>query len=283
MILVIGKSGQLATALSRILSANNTPHRIVGSDELDLIAHLQDLAPLIKNISPTALINASGYTHVDLAEREPELAVKLNALAPAEMARISAGANLPFIHISTDYVFDGQSTTPYRPDDIKSPLNVYGRSKSEGEDAIMQIGGRSAILRTSWLYDGHGKNFLTTMRKLGASHPSIKVVDDQIGRPTYAGHLAKACITLLDHMPDSPRIFHATNSGDPISWAVFALAIFEASNLTCKVVPVPTSDYPTPAARPSYSVLDTSSFYAQNPYRFPDWREGLIAALKDSQ
>lgn len=281
MILILGKQGQLARALDRELSARENAFGMLGSDKLNLLDNLPSLETNIANLAPSAIINATGYTAVDAAESYPKEARVLNADVPAELGRICQKHDIPLVHISTDYVFNGTSNNPYKPNAPRSPINTYGQTKLEGERALQAGDGPVAILRTSWLYDGHGKNFLTAMLNLAESKTDIQVVDDQIGRPTYAGHLAEACLAMLEHIPKEPTLYHVTNSGNPISWAGFAREIFSRSGTSCNVIPIPTQDYPTPAKRPAYSVLDISGFEAVTNHTMPDWKDGLAAALKE--
>ena len=192
--------------------------------------------------------------------------------------------DIPLIHISTDYVFDGEADMPYQPDDDTDPLGVYGASKLDGELAILESGARALILRTSWLYDAEGRNFLTTMLKLAKENDTIPVVDDQFGRPTYVGHLAQAIFRAADYFSQEPDmetgIYHVTNGGEDVSWAGFAKAIFKAKGIDVKVDDIPTSDYPTAAERPAYSVLETENFERTFRHPLPDWQAGLRDALE---
>ncbi len=220
---------------------------------------------------------------MDGAETDSDLAYQVNATAPASLAQACAVHDLPFIQLSTDYVFDGEADQPYQTDDDTDPLGVYGASKLDGELAVLESGARALILRTSWVYDGEGRNFLTTMLRLAETGAQISVVDDQIGRPTYTGHLAAAILKAAEVIAAEPdfetAIYHVTNGGEPISWAEFAKAIFKARRLDVKVENIPTSDYPTPAERPAYSVLDTDSFERTFHHPLPEWQAGLRAAL----
>ena len=211
----------------------------------------------------------------------------MNAVAPGTIAEVTAAADIPLVHISTDYVFQGDANKPYRPDDPTDPINVYGRTKRDGEVAILKANPRSAILRTSWVYDSAGKNFLTTMLRLAESRDTLTVVHDQIGRPTYAPDLALAALKVAQSLVLSPEtasgIFHVSNSGPQISWADFARAIFERAEhhgmTPPKVVNIPSLDYPTPAARPSYSVLDLRALNATFDISMPLWADSLNRAI----
>ena len=277
--LVIGKTGQLARALAPLLPGAT----FLGRDALDLAMPVRDLPACVPPLS--GVILAAAYTAVDRAESEPGLAWRVNGEAVGEIARLCAARGVPLIHASTDYVFSGESRdgAPWAPDDTPAPLNAYGESKLAGERAIADSGARAAVLRTSWVFDGVGANFLSTMLRLGAGRDAVRVVADQWGRPTYAGHLARACVAALRGLQAGHPggTFHATSTGEPTTWAGFAQAIFQAAGMATRVEPIPSSGYPTPAARPGWSVLDTSSFEDAFGLRLPSWREGLAAALAE--
>jgi len=285
-IAVIGKTGQLAQAL--LFQGEALGHEIIalGRDALDLASPASEIETAIAGLPSglDTLIIAAAFTHVDGAETQPDLAYAVNATAPAVIARSCAKLDIPLIHVSTDFVFDGEADMPYMPDDDTDPLSVYGASKLDGELAILEAGARALIFRTSWLYDGEGRNFLTTMLNVAKDGGPISVVDDQFGRPTFAGHLALAILKAADIFAQEAdletSIYHVTNGGEPVSWAGFAKAIFKAKGLPIKVDDIPTSDYPTPAERPAYSVLDTDSFERTFRHPLPDWQAGLRAALE---
>lgn len=284
-IAIIGKTGQLARAI--LYEGEEQGHEIIalGRDSLDLTSSAREIEGVIAGLPSEldALIIAAAYTDVDGAEINSDVAYTVNATAPAIIARACGRHDIPLIHISTDYVFSGDNDLPYRPEDDTDPLNVYGASKLDGELAVIASGARSLILRTSWLYDAEGQNFLTTMLRLAGTKASISVVDDQFGRPTFSGHLAKAVLTAANIFAAEPdmetAIYHVTNGGEPVSWAGFAKAIFKTKNLNVKVEDIPTSDFPTPAERPAYSVLDTDNFERTFRHPMPDWQAGLRAAL----
>jgi len=285
-IAVIGKTGQLARALLREGEALGHEIIALNREALDLTTSASEIEAVISGLPSgiDALVIAAAFTNVDGAETESDTAYAVNATAPAIIARACATHDIPLIHVSTDYVFDGDADMPYLPDDDTDPLGVYGSSKLDGELAVLESGARALILRTSWVYDADGKNFLTTMLRLAESRHTISVVDDQFGRPTYAGHLALAILRAADMFTQEPdietAIHHVTNGGEPVSWAGFAKAIFKAKGLDVKVDDIPTSDYPTPAERPAYSVLDTDSFERTFRHPLPDWQAGLRAALE---
>ena len=285
-IAVIGKTGQLARALLREGEALGHEIIALNREALDLTASASKVEAVISGLPSglDALVIAAAFTNVDGAETQSDTAYAVNATAPAIIARACAAHDIPLIHVSTDYVFDGDADMPYLPDDDTDPLGVYGSSKLDGELAVLESGARALIFRTSWVYDANGRNFLTTMLRLAESKNTITVVDDQLGRPTYAGHLALAILRAADMFTQEPdietAIHHVTNGGEPVSWAGFAKAIFKAKGLDVKVDDIPTSDYPTPAERPAYSVLDTDSFERTFRHPLPDWQAGLRAALE---
>ena len=228
------------------------------------------------------VINAAAYTAVDRAEAEPELAHAVNAAAPGAMARAAAARGLPFLHVSTDYVFDGAPGRPWREHDPTGPLGVYGASKLAGERAVAEAGGPHLILRTAWVFSAHGSNFVKTMLRLGAERDTLSVVDDQRGGPTPAGAIADALLAIAAAFGRGEGVggvFHF--AGAPaVSWAEFARAIFAAKGGKApEVRPIPSSAYPTPARRPLNSVLDCSAIAAAYGLAQPDWRAGLAEVI----
>jgi len=280
-VLIFGKNGQLARALERSLLARKTPFQCKGQDDIDLYEDSEQASKIIAGRDISAVINASGYTDVDGAETHEGRARILNAKAPGVMAVACQKAGLPFIHISTDYVFDGEKQSAYRPSDQTRPLNAYGRTKRAGERAVLAAGGRSLILRTSWIYDGTGRNFLTSMLNLAHSGEPLKLVNNQWGRPTYAGHLAEACVAALDIMPKKPAIHHISNSGPAVNWAGFAREIFRQSGLSPQIEEVPDTVFPRPAHRPENSLLDVSGFEKKFRHHLLPWPEGIGEALSE--
>ncbi len=279
-LLIVGENGQLSRALQKRLTARARPFKVIGSAHVDLAMQPEIISAIIDGGEYGGVINCSAFTDVDGAETQITAAQNLNTHAPALMAESCARQNLPFLHISTDYVFNGEAAAPYKPSDPPNPINVYGRTKADGEALIMAAGGRSLILRTSWVYDARGKNFLTTMQRLGRERDVIDVVNDQVGRPTFAGHLALACLTALGDMPESPEIYHISNTGDPVSWAQFAREIFYQSGIICSVNGIPSAKYPTAALRPAFSVLSTQDYEARFAFKLPAWQDGLSEALR---
>jgi dTDP-4-dehydrorhamnose reductase len=228
------------------------------------------------------VINAAAYTAVDRAEEERDTAMVVNAEAPAAMAAACAARGIPFVQISTDYVFDGSGDRPWRPQDATGPLGVYGASKLAGERGVAAAGGVHAILRTSWVFSAHGNNFLKTMLRLSETRDHLTVVADQIGGPTPAAAIAEACVTIsktLISEPDKGGIYHFSGAPDT-SWAGFARAIFAAAGRDVTVEDIPTSAYPTPAARPFNSRLDCSLLLSNFGITRPDWRRATYSIVE---
>lgn len=274
-VLVFGRTGQVAQELHRAGDVQT-----LSREEADL-SRPEECAKAILRIKPLAVINAAAYTAVDKAEVEESLATTINGAAPGAMAAAAAELGVPFVHISTDYVFNGTGDRPWLPDDVPGPLGAYGRSKLAGETAIHAAGGQWAVLRTSWVFSAHGNNFVKTMLRLGAERDSLRVVDDQIGGPTAAEDIATAVLSIKAQMrenPDSGGTYHF--SGTPsVSWAEFATEIFRQAGLTVDVTPIPSSDYPTPAQRPSNSRMDCSSLMRDFGIAQPDWKVSLSKVL----
>jgi dTDP-4-dehydrorhamnose reductase len=280
-LLIIGRNGQVARELQRL----RPDATAVGRDALDLVTGLE-IAPLVERLQPAAVVNASAYTAVEKAEDETEAAFRLNRDAPAGMARVCAERGVAFVHFSTDYVFDGTKGAPYLETDPRNPLNVYGKSKAEGEDAIAAAGGRWAVLRTSWVYSASGSNFVKTMLALAASQPEVSVVADQFGRPTWAREAAQAALDAAAVL-DAGRevgLTHATGGGEA-SWAEFARAIFAEAERrgapAAAVKEVPTSAFPTRAARPLDSRLDLDRARTLIGWDPAPWRESLSLCLDE--
>ena len=265
-ILVTGAKGQLGTELKKLLL--DAIFTDVG--ELD-ITNLDAVKNFVSNNHIETIINCAAYTAVDKAEDDIELAKKINEDGPRNLAL--SGAKV--IHISTDYVFDGKNYQPYLPEDGTNPISVYGKTKRAGELAVLDNAKVAVIIRTAWLYSAHGNNFVKTMRRLGAEKDSLNVVVDQIGSPTFAGDLAKAIVAILPQMNESNKgIYHYTNEG-VCSWYDFATEIMSLSGLSCKVNPIPSSAYPTKAARPFYSVLSKGKIKSVFNIEIPYWKESL--------
>lgn len=286
-ILVFGKTGQVGAGLGRSLQPLGDV-RVLGRAEVDL-ADLAAITRTVRAERPDVIVNAAAYTAVDRAESEPELAMTVNGQAPDAMARAAADIGALLIHYSTDYVFDGSARTPYPEDAPTCPLSVYGRTKLAGEEAVRAAGGTHLILRTSWVYSLHGHNFLKTVLRLARERDELRIVDDQIGSPTCAGALAAGTAALIARVQrqgglqaGQAGIYQMTCAG-ATSWYGFAKKILEAAHLdnTVRVVPIKTPEYPTPAARPAYSVLSNEKLARVFDVRLPDWEEGLRQCLAE--
>jgi dTDP-4-dehydrorhamnose reductase len=279
-VLVFGQTGQLARELVR--RAGNIDLEVRGRNVADF-TDPDACAALVEVTDADAVINAVAYTAVDKAEEDEDLAEMINATTPGALARAAAARGLPFVHISTDYVFDGSGDQPFLPDHPTGPLGAYGRTKLHGEEAVRAAGGVHAILRTSWVVSAHGHNFIKTMLKLGRDRDRLTIVADQIGGPTPAAALADACLAAARGLLADPALtgtYHVSGGPD-VSWADFAREIFAQAGIACEVVDIPTTDYPTPAARPLNSRMDNSSFETAFGLPRPDWRAGLKDILKD--
>lgn len=279
---VIGKTGQLGRAMLK-----QSPGLLgVDRERLNLSDNPEAITQTLTDIMasrgrPEVIYLTAAYTNVDGAEQHPDTAERINAQSPAIIAQWCEARDVALVYISTDYVFDGKADRPYRAGDKATPLSVYGRTKLAGEKAVLRAQCAGAIIRTSWLYDAVGPNFFTAMIDQDRRGNPLRVVDDQWGRPTFAGDLAYAVIkagAVLATSKALTKIYHATGSGDPVSWAGFARAILPAA----KITPVSSDSFVRPAARPAYSVLDNSDFEAAFNLSLPDWRSGLDLALKDA-
>ncbi|MDK3074526.1 dTDP-4-dehydrorhamnose reductase [Sedimentitalea sp. JM2-8] len=277
MILVFGATGQVARELARLGGVACLSR--AAADLTDPAG----CAAQIRAHAPRAVINAAAYTAVDRAETEEALAHAINADAPGAMAAACAERGIPLVQISTDYVFDGTGSAPWKPGDPTGPLGAYGRSKLAGEQAVAAAGGVHAILRTSWVVSAHGSNFVRAMLRLGAERDRLTVVADQIGGPTPARDIAAACLRMAETLvaePDKRGTYHFSGAPD-VSWADFAREIMAQAGLACAIADIPSREYPTPAARPGNSRLDCSGLETVFGIRRPDWRVGLARILKD--
>ncbi|QKE65443.1 dTDP-4-dehydrorhamnose reductase [Aquipseudomonas campi] len=283
-VLITGRHGQVSRELQLGL-ADKAELLVLGQEQLNL-ADSEAIRHQVRALRPDLIINAAAHTAVDQAESEPELAFAINAQAPGVLAEEAAALDVPLIHYSTDYVFDGSKHGPYREDDATGPLGVYGCSKLAGEEAIRQVGGQHLILRTSWVYSLHGKNFLLTMQRLLQEREEMRVVADQIGAPTWAGSIARATGELIQHWQNGQAgpwgTYHLSGLGET-SWFGFASAIGEQLRLQGKpcarLQPIPSSAYPTPAQRPLNSRLDCSRLQQEWRIRLPDWHDALLECL----
>lgn len=277
-ILVTGASGQVGRELKKLSGKGD----FLFADRASLdITDMEKVKQFLGKHPVEAVINSAAYTAVDKAESEPEKARRVNGEAMETLAEACRSRNLKLIHLSTDYVFNGKNHRPYREDDPAAPVNVYGQTKWEGEEIIRTINPENAvIIRTSWLYSAQGSNFVRTMLRLGAEKKEIRVVDDQVGSPTYAGDLAAALLKILPKLRHKKvKTYHYTNEG-VCTWYDFAEAIMEYKRLPCKVIPVPSSEYPTPAQRPSYSVLSKEAIKKDLDISIPYWRDSLRKCLR---
>lgn len=285
-ILISGKTGQVAIELQKQL-ASLGELIVLGRDELDLSQPAQIRAQ-VRTHQPDLIINAAAHTAVDLAESEPELAFAINGTAPGVFAEEAAALGIPLIHYSTDYVFDGTKSAPYTEDDVPCPLGVYGKSKLMGERAITAVGAKHLILRTSWVYSAHGKNFLLTMQRLLQQKPELRVVADQIGAPTWAGTIAQSTRTLIERWQAGEAgawgTYHLSAAGET-SWFGFTQAIAEPlidQGKSCATLEaIPASAYPTPAARPQNSRLDCSRLEREWHVVQPNWKAALAECLAE--
>ncbi|WP_447784089.1 dTDP-4-dehydrorhamnose reductase [Stenotrophomonas bentonitica] len=291
-ILVFGGNGQLGQELLRTLVPEE---RVVATTRSGLLPdgtpceradfeHPETLVAVLERLRPSWVLNAAAYTSVDRAEDEPDVARRINEIAPGVIARWCTLADVPMVHYSTDYVFDGNACRPYREDDATAPLGVYGASKLAGEDAVRAAGGRHMVFRTAWVYAPHSKNFLQTMLRLGTDRDVLRVVADQFGTPTSASLIADATSKVVRHPGSLSGLWHLTAQGQT-SWHGFAQAIFAEAvergilAKAPKVEAITTADYPTRARRPAYSGLDVSKFQSDFGITLPSWQECLVEVM----
>lgn len=276
MILVFGKTGQVAAELQRQAEVV-----ALGRDQADL-SEPKACADAILTAQPDVVINAAAYTAVDKAEEEQDLANLINAEAPAAMATACAQLDIPFLHVSTDYVFKGDGINAWAEGDGTAPQNAYGRSKLAGEQAVLAASPRAAILRTSWVFSSHGHNFVKTMLRLTEARDNLTVVDDQIGGPTPAADIAAALLTMANAMQKGQTggVYHFAGQ-PPTSWADFARDIFAQAGKPISVTGIPTSQYPTPATRPLNSRLDCRKITRDFGIKAPNWQDGLAQVLRE--
>ncbi|PVH25619.1 dTDP-4-dehydrorhamnose reductase [Sphingobacterium corticibacter] len=273
-ILVTGANGQLGSELRNLVK--NHPQddfSFVTREEVPL-DDLAKINQILDQYNPDLVINAGAYTAVDKAESEPELADMVNHLAVAKIADWVKIHDAKLIHISTDYVFQGNSSVALTESEKTNPINVYGLTKQKGEQAIVKSGADAVIIRTAWVYSIYGSNFVKTMIRLMTERNEISVISDQIGSPTYAHDLASAIMTIAHSEKWNSGIYHYSNEGQ-ISWYDFAVAIREIANLDCEINPIPTEQYPTPAKRPKYSLLDKTKIKDTFAVEIPKWEESL--------
>ncbi|MFT3762394.1 MAG: dTDP-4-dehydrorhamnose reductase [Pseudoxanthomonas sp.] len=296
-ILLLGANGQVGVESRRSLAPLG---EVICTTRSGKLGHLEQnaacevadfdqpdsLPALVERIAPGIVVNAAAYTAVDKAEDDADAAFRANAEAPGKLAAACAKRGIPLVHYSTDYVFDGTSTRPYREDDPTAPLGVYGESKLAGEQAIRAVGGQYLIFRTAWVYASHGGNFLRTMLRLAGERDELRVVADQIGTPTPAALIADVTARVLARSSQQSGTWHLTASGET-SWHGFAEAIFDGAvqrgllAKAPKLTPIATADYPTRARRPAYSRLDTGRLQRDFGIALPDWRDGLARVLDE--
>lgn len=277
-ILVFGGLGQLGQCLSKVSKDRNTASFVFLDEVVGNILDLDKLSLLFQKESPDFVINCAAYTAVDKAEDEPELCEKINTAGAANLARLSAEFKATLIHISTDFVFEGNVPALLKEIDIASPINVYGKTKLQGELEIAKYLEAHYILRTSWLYSEFAGNFVKTMLKLGAEREELSIIVDQVGTPTYGVDLAAVILDLIDSGQKAYGTYHYSNDG-LCSWYDFAKAIFEISGTKLKVYPIPTSAYPTKARRPSFSVMDKTKIKTTFNLEIPYWRDSLVKCI----
>ena len=274
-ILVFGKTGQVARELQR--QADVTALDRSQADLSDPAA----CAAIVRHTDADVIINAAAYTSVDQAESNEDLATTINAVAPTEMAKAAAARGLSFLHVSTDYVFDGSGNAPRTAEEPTAPINAYGRSKLAGEYGVAASGVTYAILRTSWVFSAHGTNFVKTMLRLGKERSALSIVNDQIGGPTPAADIAATLLKMAGQLrPETCGTYHYAGTPD-VSWKDFASEIFRQVSLSIEVSGIPTTDYPTPAKRPLNSRLDCSVMQNMFGILQPDWQAGLTKVLQD--
>ena len=280
-ILITGAKGQLGSCLRDLAHGDELNHYFYTDvDELD-ITSLDQVEDYVSKHDIEVIINAAGYTAVDKAETDEERCFLINRDATRNLALVTKRHDIFLVHISTDYVFDGTSSVPYKPEDPVNPQSVYGQSKAAGEAAIREIGCHAVIVRTSWLYSEYGGNFVKTMLRLGREKDELRVVDDQFGGPTYAGDLAQFIMTVVRqrNFIEGLKIYHFANQG-VISWNEFAHQIMRNASLSCKVLPISTAEYGAAAPRPSSSVFDLSAVNQDFGIEIPQWYESLKKCMQ---
>ena len=279
-LLITGSKGQLGLELVS-LKSDFLNYTFFFTDKSNLnITNFEAVSTFISTNNIDVIINCAAYTNVDKAEDEPDLANEINHVSVKNLAEIAKKHQLKLIHISTDYVFDGNSKIPYSEQAITNPQNVYGSSKLKGEEAILKVNpSNSIIIRTSWLYSQFGKNFVKTMLRLSKEKDSISVVSDQIGSPTYAGDLAKTILQLIPLLKnENAQLYHYANKGE-CSWFQFAEEIVKISNNSCKVLPILSLEFKTTAKRPNFSLLNTEKIQQTFKLKIPHWKSSLVACI----
>ena len=281
-ILVTGANGQLGWEITQLAASYPMYEFIFADRSMFDLSKPELFESLIQQWAPQAIINTAAYTAVDKAEAEQDLANLINATAVAELARIAGANDILFITFSTDYVFNGNATSPYLTDTIIDPVNFYGTTKAKGEGLALAVNPNIIIIRTSWVFSSHGNNFVKTMIRLMKERATLNVVSDQIGRPTFAKDLAIATLKIIDEVNGGKKIhgvYHYANKG-VTSWFEFAQQIKKNAGLSCELIPIYTAQFPTPAKRPAYSVLDTQKMETAINIYIPSWEESLLACQK---
>lgn len=285
-ILVTGANGQLGSEFRKLSEKSGHEFIFTDIDELDLTDH-HEIERFFESKDISYCINCAAYTAVDKAESEIENAIAINVTAVRNLAEVCSSNQTVFIHISTDFVFDGTNCQPYVESDKAKPINVYGQSKYEGEHQALKENARTIIIRTSWLYSSFGNNFVKTMMKVGVKNDTLNVIFDQTGTPTYALDLAEAILIIIEEIQNKIidkseyfGIFHYSNEGIA-SWYDFAIEIFRISGINCMVNPILTKDYPTPSKRPHFSVLDKSKIKSRYGLTIPYWKDSLSGCIKE--
>ena len=284
-ILILGAGGQVGTELRRTFA--DAGELVAWDRRIADLSRPEELRLLVRQLQPAVILNAAAYTAVDRAEVEPEVAMTINGDAPRVLAEEAVKLDALLVHYSTDYVFDGSKKMPWVESDETTPLNAYGRTKLAGEHGIQSVGGKYLIFRTSWVYGPHGHNFLRTMLRLGQDREQLKIVDDQFGAPTSSSAIAEATRTIVDKVKlATPEygVYHMTCAGET-TWCRFAQEIFSQhqernGEKVPQIIPIPSSEYPTPAARPPNSVLSNDKLHAHFGIALPDWRSALLATMK---
>jgi len=275
-ILLTGRHGQVGWDLERAIASVGD---VIAFDRHTLdLAKPEQIVARVREVKPQVIVNAAAYTGVDAAEKEPEIAMAINGVAPGILAEEAKRLGALLVHYSTDYVFDGIKSSPYMEQDVPNPINVYGKTKLAGETAVQESGCRHIILRTAWVYSYRGKNFLRTILRLAKEKPELRVVDDQHGAPTWAHEIAGVSAKILENPAQPDGVYHLTASGDT-TWCGFARAIIELRALQTAVLPIESSEYPAVAARPANSLLSNSKLHDTFGLALPHWSTGLRQCL----
>jgi len=278
-ILVTGAKGQLGSEIKELSSYSDATFFFTDADALD-ITDKKAIESFIEINQIDVIINCAAYTAVDKAEENEDLADKVNQQAVKYLAEVSKERDIKFIHVSTDYVFDGKNYKPYIEDDVTNPPSVYGKTKLDGEKALFKVAAKnSIIIRTSWVYSSFGANFVKTMLKYGKERDELRVIYDQVGTPTYARDLAKAILDIIPQLDnEKPEVYHYSNEG-VLSWYDFAKEIMKMAKIKCNIVPIETYEYPLPAPRPHYSLLNKSKIKKTFNITIPFWKDSLSECL----